>query len=264
MGFFKSLATALFGESHEHQESKSKEFPYTRADAIRFTIDLIDGISETQRARLLKCFSHNPPNSQSVCDEALAILDDSDWRWREWEYWKPRCISENLWSLHLRFCNPHSDSINWDNARAKVKPETVVNSRKSQEIKDLIFKYSPDAKGIKTKADAIAFLKNNPDVFNGMRDYHIQNLWDTKPHRTHESKEEIVKLLAWTIWDRTMFVEHATNLLAHGFEYTVHSSFEQEMHFYEVALNSPDNPWKYPEIQPCFIGGCLDAFLKIS
>ena len=79
-----------------------------------------------------------------------------DRHWKEWDYWQPRCVSEELWGWHMMFCSPYPDEIDWEKERAKTKPETIVNSLKAQEAKDLIKSYVADDIVIKTKSDVLS------------------------------------------------------------------------------------------------------------
>ena len=120
------------------------------------------------------------------------------------------------------FCSPYPDEIDWEKERAKTKPETIVNSLKAQEAKDLIKSYVADDIVIKTKSDVLSFLKNNPELFEKIRDRRIQERWDSKPHRTEASKEEIATLLAWTVWGRMSFIRNVVRCLSLGMKYRVY------------------------------------------
>ena len=154
MGFFSALVKMLFkSEKSKTSEQKPKTvsspktnlFPYTEEDAAKFTADLIDGITEEQRSLIVKelCRLNRTDRGgqESVATNLLQILGDADWHWKEWDYWQPRCVSEELWGWHMMFCSPYPDEIDWEKEREKTKPETIVNSLKAQEAKDLIKDY---------------------------------------------------------------------------------------------------------------------------
>lgn len=272
MGFFSALVKMLFkSEKSKTSEQKPKTvsspktnlFPYTEEDAAKFTADLIDGITEEQRSLIVKelCRLNRTDRGgqESVTTNLLQILGDADWHWKEWDYWQPRCVSEELWGWHMMFCSPYPDEIDWEKERAKTKPETIVNSLKAQEAKDLIKSYVADDIVIKTKSDVLSFLKNNPELFEKIRDRRIQERWDSKPHRTEASKEEIATLLAWTVWGRMSFIRNVVRCLSLGMKYRVYWLEDHDEEFFKVAKVAKDNPWKHKKILPNFPGGIADV-----
>ncbi len=159
----------------------------------------------------------------------------------------------------MMFCNPYPDEIDWEKEREKTKPETIVNSLKAQEAKDLIKDYINGGASIKTKADVISFLKNNSEIFEKIRDRRIQEKWDSKPHRTNASKEEIATLLVWTVWDRMNFIRNVVRCRSFGMKYKVSWVADHDEEFFQATKTAKGNPWKHPKILPNFPGGIADV-----
>lgn len=275
MGFFSSIAKTLFGSKQESKQSKREsnqspdsppkdsEFPYTQEDAAKFTSDLIYGITDEQRSLIVKELCHlydsDSKGKESIATNILEILGESDWHWREWDYWQSRCVAKGLWAWHMMFCNPYPDEIDWEKEREKTKPETIVNSLKAQEAKDLIKDYINGGASIKTKADVISFLKNNSEIFEKIRDRRIQEKWDSQPHRTNASKEEIATLLVWTVWDRMNFIRNVVRCRSFGMKYKVSWVADHDEEFFQATKTAKGNPWKHPKILPNFPGGIADV-----
>lgn len=261
MGFLSSLFKWLSSEPPKKttKQKKPSKFSYTQKDAVRLTADLIEGISPEQREFVCKELSKltraGRDSHETIAKRISDHLTNTNWHWLEWDYWQPRCVKENLWGWHMMFCSPFPDELDWEKERSKIKPETIVNKLKAQEAKDLVKELVPEGTVLKTKADVLAFLKDNPQVFGSIRDKKIQDAWDSKPHRTEASKEEIMTLLVWTVWDRINFVNDAQDIYSFYRTFDVLWGEDHDKRFYEVALSSADNPWKHKDLLPNFPGG---------
>lgn len=114
-GIFKSFFSiksednfALYDEDGQIKERKQRAIK----ESAPYTLDLLEGITEKQRQLLLEFFIEHywlnyHSDLEDFCKENFYILENSGWKWKEWEYWQPICDKLQLYTLGMKnVCMP--------------------------------------------------------------------------------------------------------------------------------------------------------------
>lgn len=274
MSFFKFL-TSFFKKDEEPKKSDSqekvksitlsdsaKELNQEKADYMRkaaeATLELCTGIPNEIKKTLIEqfpkigfCRTDETPEAK---DELFKLLDGLDWKWSEWEYWRPIAIELGAMTTGMSiYCHPEADKINWEKTRSKYSPEKVFNLMSLKDVKAKLVD-NTEVQSMK-RAELIEYLKNNESVWFSLIDPHIQSQWDKKKHNEGPTPKRIFNLMCHTVQSRAADLDSLDIAQESGISTKL---VPLDEYFYSESLKEKysNRPWKKP-YEPRVPGMCV-------
>ena len=231
--------------SETAQEINDKKAEYVRK-AAQDTLELCTGIPDEIKKALIELFPKvgfcTTAETPEARDELFKLLDGLDWKWSEWEYWRPIAIELRTMTTGMcNYCHPEADKINWENARSKYSPEKVFNL---MSLKDIKAKFNDNAEIQNMKrAEFIEYLKNNESAWFSIIDSHIQSQWDKKKHNEGPTPKRIFNLMCYTIQSRAADLDSLSVAQESGISSKL---VPLDEYFYSESIKEKysNQPWK--------------------
>lgn len=245
--------------SRKLEEERLKHYPL----ATQKTLDLVEGIPDDVRKTLYeRITSEASPftrgDAKGMTDELFPLVEKFDWKWKEWEFWRPICIKRKTFTNGMRcFCFPWADELDIEYERTEYEPSKVFNIMTLKVAKERLTAF-PETSSMK-KAELIEFLSNNEKAWNAVIDPHIQAKWDRKKHYEGPTPKMVFELMLWTIQLRAHYLDdrHRIQSLSGTFKEKFVFSYDEELFAYAKRIKS--NPWM-EDFGPSIPG--LDFYLE--
>ena len=261
MSFFKFL-TSVFKKDEEPKKSdfqervKSITLPETAQEANKrkaeymrkaaeATFELCTGIPNEIKKTLVESFPevgfYTTDETPEAKDELFKLLDGLDWKWSEWEYWRPIAIELGAMTTGMSiYCHPEADKIDWEKARSKYSPEKVFNLMSLKDVKAKLVD-NAEVQSMK-RAELIEYLKNNESVWFSLIDPHIQSQWDKKKHNEGPTPKRIFDLMCYTIQARASDLEVWQIAIKRGLK-TKYNVVEKDFYLEAINPKRKKKPW---------------------
>lgn len=260
MSFLKALFSVFSGDKKEEapenpvalpedvsrklEDERLKYYPL----ATQKTLDLVEGIPDDVRKTLYdRITSEASPftrgDAKGMTEELFPLVEKFDWKWKEWEFWRPICVKRKTFTNGMRcFCFPWADELDLEYERTEYEPPKVFNIMTLKVAKERLTAF-PETSSMK-KAELIEFLSTNEKAWNAVIDPHIQAKWDRKKHYEGPTPKMVFELMLWTIQSRAHYLDdrHRIQSLSGTFKERFSFSYDEELFAYAKRIKS--NPWR--------------------
>lgn len=260
MSFLKALFSVFSGDKKEEaqenpialpedvsrklEEERLKYYPL----ATQKTLDLVEGIPDDVRKTLYeRITSEASPftrgDAKGMTEELFPLVEKFDWKWKEWEFWRPICIKRKTYTNGMRcFCFPWADELDLELERTEYEPAKVFNVMTLKVAKERLTAF-PETSSMK-KAELIEFLNNNEKAWNAVIDPHIQAKWDRKKHYEGPTPKMVFELMLWTIQSRAHYLNDLNRIQSASGTAKERFTFSYDEELFAYAKRIKSNPWK--------------------
>lgn len=270
MSFFKKLFSAFSTE--EKTEAQSGKNPFELPEdvsrqlekelkqyfplAIQKTLDLVTGIPDDVKKTLADRIASeyaifNRAENEYMTEHLYPLIENFDWKWEEWEFWRPICVKRRQYTNGMRvWCFPWPDELDLDFERTEYEPVKVFNVMTLATAKERLSSF-PETADMK-KVELIDFLSKNEEAWKAVIDPHIKAKWDRKKHYEGPTPKMVFSLMLKTIEDRVRFLHNTSKIKEVGGTFTVKPfNIAYDSSLFEYAKRIKGNPWQedfYPQI----------------
>ena len=252
MGFLQTLRNLFSSPAEQSQETnRNKSFDEWRAHSLEIgeaiakemrpfykkaasaTLSLCRGIPKELKTEII---SAPISFSREMDPELIKKLSLTDFKWKEWEFWAPICIENNIftnWMYHE--CFPLPDLLDLDFERKKYSPDKVFNLMTLAIAKQRLSAFSLNPKI--SRAEVIDLATHNPEIWRALIDPHIQKKWDSKKHYEGPTQQTIATLLLRTITIRGQAGMNKNRLERLDGCYEIDFLHEEDKLLYDLAVS---------------------------
>lgn len=259
MSFLKTIFSIFSGSGSDEKENpvalpedvsrkidgeRKKHYPL----ATQKTLDLVEGIPDDVKKTLYeRITSESSPFSRgdaaTMTDELFPLVEPFDWKWKEWEFWRPICVKRKTYTNGMRcFCFPWADELDIEFERTEYEPAKVFNIMTLKVAKERLPAF-PETSSMK-KAELIEFLSHNEEAWKAVIDPHIQAKWDRKKHYEGPTPKMVFDLMLWTIKDRAEYLHDVQRAKSVSGTVKEKFTFQYDEELFAYAKRIKSNPWK--------------------
>ena len=279
MSFFKKLFSAFSTE--EKTEAQPEKNPFELPEdvsrqlekelkqyfplAIQKTFDLVTGIPDDVKKTLADRIASeyaifNRGEYKYMTEQLYPLIENFDWKWAEWEFWRPLCIKRRQYTNGMRIvCFPWADELDFDYERTEYDPDNVFNIMTLKTAKERLSAF-PETASMK-KSELIEFFKVNEKAWEAVIDPHIQAKWDRKKHYEGPTPKMVFCLMLDTIERRVRYLRDADRIKRINGQIDARFSFTYDCELFAYAKRNKNNPWK-EDFGPAIPG--LDVYLSMK